>query len=357
MCNIAGYTGSKRAAPILIDMLRREQFFDGGCNTGIATVHEGKLYYAKVIGDVDDFLRETDAINFPGTFGIAHSRPGGSIQSHAHPFVDRNETLAAVLNGTWRDVNTPEFYEVSRSMMQAFMDRGFEIRSAVPGKGFGPLSNGMTYHNSELFALHTGDVIDKGNDIKNDIVRGMCEVMSAQPADIVMLAIHALLDGTINAARITRPMVVGLGDGESYVATTAFAFPEDVELRNIVPLPTASISQITPGALHITDAKIENVKIQEYDHGIAAKAYKLMDDLLKGQKDDPKSLYDMPFYTDWRGLWNEPAVDCKYVKEGGLLKPYAELSYEILWAFHCEGRLHMTIGEQFGRRIMKFWTD
>ncbi len=41
MCNIAGYTGSRRAAPILIEMLRREEFMDGGLCTGISSIHEG----------------------------------------------------------------------------------------------------------------------------------------------------------------------------------------------------------------------------------------------------------------------------------------------------------------------------
>ena len=51
MCVIAGYAGNRPAAPILVDMLRKEQFFDGGLSTGIATIHEGKLYTAKVLGD------------------------------------------------------------------------------------------------------------------------------------------------------------------------------------------------------------------------------------------------------------------------------------------------------------------
>ena len=44
MCNIAGYAGKCAAAPILIEMLRKEEGFDGGFYTGIATVHEGKIH-------------------------------------------------------------------------------------------------------------------------------------------------------------------------------------------------------------------------------------------------------------------------------------------------------------------------
>ena len=47
MCNIAGYIGNRQAAPILLEMLRRQQPYDGDMSTGIATLHEGKLYYKK----------------------------------------------------------------------------------------------------------------------------------------------------------------------------------------------------------------------------------------------------------------------------------------------------------------------
>ena len=110
MCNIAGYTGTRRAAPILIDMIRREQFIDGGLSTGIATIHEGKVYSAKILGDVDELLRTTDALNFPGTCGIIHSRPGGDFLSHAHPFLSEDKDCAVVLNGTLRDIACPEFF-------------------------------------------------------------------------------------------------------------------------------------------------------------------------------------------------------------------------------------------------------
>ena len=56
MCNIAGYVGTKPAAPILIEMMRREEGWDAGFYTGIATVSGGKLYTDKVVGDLDHLL-------------------------------------------------------------------------------------------------------------------------------------------------------------------------------------------------------------------------------------------------------------------------------------------------------------
>ena len=45
MCNIAGYVGNQPAAPILLEMLRKQEGLAGGYYTGIATIHEGKMYY------------------------------------------------------------------------------------------------------------------------------------------------------------------------------------------------------------------------------------------------------------------------------------------------------------------------
>ena len=65
MCVIAGYTGKHRAAPILIEMMKRVEYMDGGLATGIATIHEGKLYSIKVLGNVDELLKNTDAWTLP----------------------------------------------------------------------------------------------------------------------------------------------------------------------------------------------------------------------------------------------------------------------------------------------------
>ena len=98
--------------------------------------------------------------------------------------------------------------------------------------------------------------------------------------------------------------------------------------------------------------------MEEINFKIAAKIYDRMEKLLKGQKDSPKSLYDMPCYGEWRDVWSEPYVDCdKYAVKGGLLKPYATVLYQTLWAFHKEGRLHTAIGERRGHPITKFWID
>ena len=101
MCNIAGYIGPDRAAPILLKMREREEVFDAGCYTGIATVHEGKLHWRKVVGSVKSLIERTDAMDLPGNVGIIHGRtPGRGNWTWAHPFVNPEESFAYVLEVT-----------------------------------------------------------------------------------------------------------------------------------------------------------------------------------------------------------------------------------------------------------------
>ena len=77
MCNIAGYIGTKQAAPILIEMIRAQEGLNAGFYTGIATLHEGRIHYRKLVGNLDDLLSKTDAASLPGNIGIIHSRTPG----------------------------------------------------------------------------------------------------------------------------------------------------------------------------------------------------------------------------------------------------------------------------------------
>ena len=90
MCNIAGYIGKKQAAPILCEMMKKQEHFWGSYYTGI-TVHDGeKLNIAKVIGNMDNFLAETDGINFKGNIGFLHSRSkGGGDVEWGNPFTNK----------------------------------------------------------------------------------------------------------------------------------------------------------------------------------------------------------------------------------------------------------------------------
>ena len=160
MCIIAGYTGNRAAAPILIEMLKKTEYIDGGLSTGIATIHEGKLHVRKVLGDVDTLLRETDALSLPGTTGIIHSRTNNNFITFAHPQLSDDGKLAAVDNGTMHQALCPEFEAESNGIMAELISRGITVRSEVEADcGYKKLPNGNGYHETELWALYIGDKV------------------------------------------------------------------------------------------------------------------------------------------------------------------------------------------------------
>lgn len=340
MCNIAGYAGKKQAAPILIDMIRRQENYDGSGGTGIATVHNGILYSAKVVGDVETLLRETDALNFPGTIGIAHSRPGGNIQCQMHPFLDFDETLALVANGTFATTDTDEYKEISRRIMHGHFAEGRIARSAIPGNdpdALFALPDGSTYHGTESYAIRVGDFMKEGA----SICEAMAKAFTERPNGIVSIALSKNEPDTIAIAKMDRPMSVGLIGDETYIATTQFGFPEDIRFDTIVRTPECTVCAAKAGELTVTRHRIGNMHMEAITADIYKKAYDLTEAYLKGQKDSPKNLWDLEkmYETEWKHIWKEINSDCVFYKEDRLFKPYAELSYMVLWGMHTEGKL------------------
>jgi hypothetical protein len=367
MCIIAGYSGNRRAAPILIDMLKKTEYIDGGLSTGIATIHEGKLYMRKVVGDVDTLLSETDALELPGTTGIIHSRTGGDHVETAHPFLSDDGNLALVSNGTSWGCATEEFFAAENKRMNEFLDRGMKIRSAV----FKPqdttkriLKNGYGYHVAEPYALIVGEKVKDSTSetIRDDMAVAMREALEEFPIDVINVAVHANLPETITVTTVTRPMAIGFGKGEIYMCTTPFGLPESVTRGSVFFTPPTTVVQVTPNGAEIRSTEFEDTRVEQIDFRIAKEVRVELEKLLKVGEENAIDIYDIPFYTDWDKIWSKPLVDSKYVLENSRLKPVAPVLYEGLWSFYKEGRLKMKLGTRLNskgieKKIMKFWLE
>ncbi len=238
MCNIAGYVGTRPAAPILLDMIRREEGFAGGYFTGIATIHEGKLYYAKLTGDTERLLANTNAAELPGTIGIIHSRSNsGGGDSWAHPFVTGHgkPSLAYVANGAagpFRE-RMPEFSALAEQLIR----EGYPFTSVdkAENKNYQKLSDGTSIHMSDAMCQLILRNIDRGADTATAMTEAFCEM----PGDIVGLLLSLSEPNGIFWSRINRPMMVGFAAHGAYLATTAWAFPADAQGATALP-PLAS---------------------------------------------------------------------------------------------------------------------
>ena len=236
MCNIAGYVGSERAAPVLIEMMSRQEGWGGGYYTGIATIHDGTLHTRKVVGDLEHLLAHTDTAALPGCIGVLHSRsPSGGDREWAHPFVSADETLAYVANGSLGAfAATTDVHAVAVRLRAA----GYAFRSHTPGPvgTYPPLADGSCIHFSDLMC----GLIHHESARCRSLWRAMARAYAAFPGEIVGLAIGTADPKAIQATRISMPMMLGRTPHGTLLATTALAFPDaGVDWLTAVPANTA----------------------------------------------------------------------------------------------------------------------
>lgn len=234
MCNISGYAGTKQAAPILIEMLKKQEFFDGGLSTGIVTIHEGKLYYAKVFGSVDDLIKKTDALNFPGTVGVIHSRPDDNFIEHASPILCENENTAVVVNGNM--CNDERLVARREKLINMFLEMGVEFDTArVMGKTSYPtLPDGRHISYIELYMKYVEYLKSQGY---SDYAQRMSMASTEIFSDLVFVLVTANSPDNIYVSRISRPMNIMKTEDSTYLSTSQIAFPKEKNIEYMKSLP------------------------------------------------------------------------------------------------------------------------
>lgn len=331
MCNIAGYVGDKQAAPILVEMLRRQEIYDAGFSTGIVTIHKGKLYYKRVLGNVDEFLKQVDLNELPGTIGLAHSRPYNNEMCLVHPYISMNGKLALVTNGTTpKDDLIPRREAVGRMLL----DNGFDFytRFKDDASTFPLLQDGYRVAAAEILTNYIQYFMDKGDSFEKAIAKANNDMF----AERVCVTISADDESKINVCRITRPMELMIAEGECYVATTRFGFPEYVE-GDVVTFPTCRVCSVTKNGVEFTENAVDFEPVSEITPNTYRKAYEKIESMLMGGKDNPCVYDDIEFaMLDLKEMWDKPT---RYT-------PYAKVGYDILWQMKEEGRLKSFLAPQ-----------
>ncbi|MBQ9777309.1 MAG: hypothetical protein IJW22_00140 [Clostridia bacterium] len=227
MCNIAGYVGERDAAPILIKMIKQQEGFNGGYYTGIATLHEGKLYYEKLTGDTDYLTSHTRAASLPGKIGIIHSRTrSGGGDEWAHPFVGMHGDApfcAYVANGGVGCYKgcAQEYNE----MAQALLDEGYPLASQIQidPPAYTQLRDGSSVHMSDVMCQMILRQMEKEPDPATAMANAFCEM----PSEIVGLLLSLDAPDRIIYSRFNMPMSVAFAAHGAYLASSPLAFPAD----------------------------------------------------------------------------------------------------------------------------------
>ena len=349
MCNIAGYAGNRPAAPILIEMLRKQEEFDGCMGTGIATVHEGKLYCRKVIGDVDTLLRETDALSLPGTVGIIHSRSCGKAgqENLLHPFLSTDGKIALVSNGTSSNLTHVHLRDAATHWLE---ELGYEFFSRTKNLGNQhPMAkNGDRVHPPEVRVYLVQEYLKQGKTMRE----AMALAGNHMYGDGVAVAVTADEPDKIFAIRTTRPMCAMMSSGESYLSTTRFAFPEDIS-GGCIQLPLMHSCALARDGLTISKERITVEDVCDVTPYAYREGYHRIVALLQGKQDAPLYFDDLEFAVqqEMTDIWPEQHT----------FRQDARLVYDVLWQLHTEGRLKTKVlphekKDGLTRRLY-FWLD
>ena len=200
MCGIVGYTGKESALSPVLEGLRRLEY-RGYDSAGIALTEAkgAPLWVAKRAGKLGNLESTLDIVPDSHS-GIGHTRwatHGGPTDSNAHPHLDNEGKLALIHNGII------ENYVELRAKLEA---RGHTFISETD-------TESVVHLLSDARKAHGGD-----------LGAAMREVCKELRGSFTLLAIHSDEPGRIVGARRNSPLVVGVGDGENFLASDVSAF-------------------------------------------------------------------------------------------------------------------------------------
>ena len=195
MCGIIGIVGKEEVAERLVDGLRRMEY-RGYDSAGICTLHDGRLERRRAEGKLLNLVRVLEGDPAPGTVGIAHTRwatHGAPTANNAHPHATGE--VALVHNG---------IIENFKSLREELQVRGRVFESET---------------DSEVVAHLVSEQVEAGKS-PEEAVRIVLPRLRGAFALAIAFRSHP---GMLIGARLGSPLVVGFGEGETYLGSDALA--------------------------------------------------------------------------------------------------------------------------------------
>jgi len=226
MCGIVGYVGEKVAAPLLIEGLKRLEY-RGYDSAGVCTLSEGSLELRKCVGRVARLADLVERDPAAGNLGISHTRwatHGLPSDANAHPHLDQSGKLALVHNGI------VENYAVLRERLRREKHRF------------------LSQTDTEVLAHLVGACLDErlrqGQSLTAELLVDAVLAATQEATGAYAIAvIHADLPGRLFGARRGSPLVLGVGDGENFLASDVS--PIVTHTRKVIYLQDGDIAAIT----------------------------------------------------------------------------------------------------------------
>ncbi len=222
MCGIVGYVGPDEALPIVLEGLRRLEY-RGYDSAGVALL-DGDVAVVKRAGKLDELERELEARGAPaGRLGMGHTRwatHGEPSDRNAHPHLDCRGEIAVIHNG----------------IIENFQ----ELRAELEKRGHRLASDTDTEVVAHLIEERDGPLPDAVRAVVGRL-RGAYAlvVLSRRDPDVIV------------GVRVSSPLVVGLGEGESLLASDIPAVLQ--RTRTVLPVEEGEVVEVRADGVRITD--------------------------------------------------------------------------------------------------------
>jgi glucosamine--fructose-6-phosphate aminotransferase (isomerizing) len=254
MCGIIGYVGSKSASPILLEGLRRLEY-RGYDSAGVAVLQNRDLQIRKKKGKIDEgiaLLLKTQPVI--GPLGIGHTRwatHGVPSDENSHPHLDHEQKIAVVHNGVI------ENYE---ALKQKLIRGGHKFKSGT---------------DTEVLAHLIGDWYAKRRLERNGLDTSPTEALTHAVCDALrevigtygLAVISAEHPDTIVGARRGSPLIIGIGEGENFLASDANAIV--AHTKKVVYLSDYDVATVTKDHFEVINLGTDtaNVQISKLEFG------------------------------------------------------------------------------------------
>ena len=230
MCGIIGYVGSRECRDLLLQGLQRLEY-RGYDSAGLSLVADGAIGSVHAVGNLQN-LRDAVARSnghLTGSTGIGHTRwatHGRVTEANAHPHSDTSERLHIVLNG--------------------IVENWTELRDRLKAEGAEFTSETDAEVVAHLIAWHweRERAARASTGSPGDLVEAVRRAYNELSGHYAFVAMSADEPGVLVGARKECPLVVGLGDGESFIASAIPAFMS--ETRNVQLVHDGEIVAVTP---------------------------------------------------------------------------------------------------------------
>jgi glutamine---fructose-6-phosphate transaminase (isomerizing) len=235
MCGIVGYVGGRPCRDLLIAGLEKLEY-RGYDSAGVSVLANGHIDAVRAVGNLANLKQALAARTNgggavaveapPATIGLAHTRwatHGRVTEENAHPHGDCTDRIHIVLNG--------------------IVENHAELRRELEADGH--------RFSSETDAEIVSHLIERHYD--GDLTTAVREAFNDLRGHYAFVAMHADHPDLLVGARQECPLIVGLGDGETYLASAIPAFL--AQTRDVLLVESGEIVTITPEGVEITDAQ------------------------------------------------------------------------------------------------------